>query len=104
VNTRKFTRTIEDFVCEHCGREVSGNGYTNHCPQCLWSKHVDKHPGDRLEACGGMMEPIRGEKEKGDYMITHKCVRCGFTRRNTLEKADSFDAFIAVSKKVAEAL
>jgi len=26
----KFTRRIEDFRCEHCGRQVHGNGYTNH--------------------------------------------------------------------------
>ena len=47
-----FTRKVEDFTCEHCGREVHGNGYTNHCPHCLHSKHVDVNPGDRagLEA------------------------------------------------------
>ena len=26
---------------------MKGNGYTNHCPKCLWSKHVDINPGDR---------------------------------------------------------
>ncbi|MBX4209390.1 RNHCP domain-containing protein [Candidatus Parcubacteria bacterium] len=94
-----FIRTIEDFVCEHCGREVKGNGYTNHCPKCLWSKHVDKDPGDRLEPCGGLMEPIAGEKEGKGHMITHKCVRCGFIRRNSLAKEDDFDAFVAVSRR-----
>lgn len=39
---KNFTRVIEDFICENCGTEVKGNGYTNHCPKCLWSKHVDK--------------------------------------------------------------
>jgi Zn finger protein HypA/HybF involved in hydrogenase expression len=48
-----FKRTIEDFTCEHCGEQVTGNGFTNHCPQCLWSKHVDIDPGDRLALCGG---------------------------------------------------
>ncbi|MFA6992594.1 MAG: RNHCP domain-containing protein, partial [Candidatus Gracilibacteria bacterium] len=38
---KRFSRTIEDFVCEKCGAKVKGDGYTNHCPKCLWSKHVD---------------------------------------------------------------
>jgi len=98
VNSKKFTRTVEDFICEHCGREVSGNGYTNHCPDCLWSKHVDKAPGDRLEACRGLMKPIRGEKEGKEYFIVHECTLCGFTRRKKLEKEDNFDTFINLSK------
>ena len=52
---KKFIKVKEDFVCEHCGAEVKGDGYTNHCPKCLWSKHVDVHPGDRAAECGGMM-------------------------------------------------
>jgi hypothetical protein len=96
---KRFTRTVEDFVCEHCGREVRGNGYTNHCPQCLWSKHVDKDPGDRAEICGGMMEPARAEKEGKDDMIVHRCLRCGFIRRATLRREDSMDAYIALMKK-----
>lgn len=94
---KKFTRTIEDFSCEHCGRKVKGNGYTNHCPTCLWSKHVDKNPGDRAESCGGLMEPIAGEKEGQKLMITHRCERCGFERRGTLLPEDNFDAFVKVS-------
>jgi hypothetical protein len=94
-----FTRTVEDFTCEKCGKKVVGTGYTNHCPSCLWSKHVDKNPGDRLEACGGMMEPVKGEKEGKEYVITHKCARCGFERRNKLDAADDFDAFVAIAKK-----
>ena len=93
---KKFTRTIEDFVCEHCGREVEGTGYTNHCPACLWSKHVDKNPGDRLEACGGMMEPVRKEKEGKDFMITHRCVKCGFERRNRFGEGDSFETLLKI--------
>jgi hypothetical protein len=100
--SKQFIRTIEDFTCEHCGREVIGNGYTNHCPQCLWSKHVDKNPGDRLETCGGMMEPVAIEKEKNQYMITQKCRRCGFTRRDHLRDEDSFDAFVELSRSLAK--
>ena len=39
------------FNCEHCGKEVlplSDGSYRNHCPYCLYSKHVDIVLGDRL--------------------------------------------------------
>ena len=101
MESKKFTRTIEDFVCEHCGRKVAGNGYTNHCPACLWSKHVDKNPGDRLEACGGMMEPTRAEKAGKGYIIVHKCTICGFERRNEFKAGDNFEILIEISKKLA---
>ncbi|MFA5319276.1 MAG: RNHCP domain-containing protein, partial [Candidatus Paceibacterota bacterium] len=75
--TQNFKRKIEDFVCENCGARVPGNGFTNHCPKCLWSKHVDINPGDRAESCGGLMEPIGMALEKGKYVITQKCLACG---------------------------
>jgi predicted Zn-ribbon and HTH transcriptional regulator len=99
--SKKFTRTVEDFTCEHCGFEVVGNGYTNHCPKCLWSKHVDKNPGDRLETCGGMMEPVRTEKEGKRDLVVQKCMKCGFERRNELKSDDNFDSFITIAKKTA---
>jgi hypothetical protein len=54
---KKFTRRIEDFLCGNCGATVTGDGYTNHCPACLWSQHVDINPGDRAAACGALMRP-----------------------------------------------
>jgi len=81
MSIKKFQRTIEDFTCGHCGTEVTGNGYTNHCPQCLYSRHVDINPGDRSETCGGLMEPT-GLEQKGDnWNILHKCRKCGIERR-----------------------
>ncbi|HEY0907765.1 MAG TPA: RNHCP domain-containing protein [Candidatus Paceibacterota bacterium] len=97
MDSKKFTRTIEDFTCGNCGLEVKGNGYTNHCPKCLWSKHVDKNPGDRLEECGGLMKPIAIAKEGKDFVITHRCLRCGFERRKKVEEGDDFDAVIKIS-------
>jgi predicted Zn-ribbon and HTH transcriptional regulator len=96
---KKFQKTVEDFACGHCGVEVLGDGYTNHCPKCLWSRHVDVHPGDRAETCGGMMRPIAGMKKGEDYFITHQCEKCGFERNKKLEKEDDFDAFVSLSKK-----
>lgn len=94
---QKFRRTIEDFTCEHCGREVVGNGYTNHCPSCLWSKHVDVFPGDRKETCGGMMKPISILKTKGEYSIVHQCQKCGFEMKNKLSPNDDFAEVTRIS-------
>lgn len=96
--SKKFKRTKEDFVCEKCGREVEGSGYTNHCPGCLWSKHVDVNPGDRAALCEGMMEPLGMEFKGGEYTILHCCVLCGFEKKNKSSKEDDFDAIIRLSK------
>jgi len=97
--TKQFTRTIENFTCEHCGSAVVGNGYTNHCPKCLYSKHVDIHPGDRKATCGGLMQPIGVENKAGDYVLMQKCVVCGFTKRNKVVKEDDFDKVLLVSSR-----
>lgn len=47
------------FQCEKCGTEVqplTNGSYRNHCPICLYSKHMDDKPGDRLSKCGGLMK------------------------------------------------
>ncbi|MBP9760357.1 MAG: RNHCP domain-containing protein [Candidatus Pacebacteria bacterium] len=100
--TTTFQRTREDFTCEHCGTFVQGNGYTNHCPQCLWSKHVDVHPGDRLSPCAGLMRPIGLEVKRDTYDILHRCERCGFERRNKTTEKDDFDTIATLSKQLAE--
>jgi Zn finger protein HypA/HybF involved in hydrogenase expression len=97
--TKKFQRNIENFKCENCGNEVTGNGYTNHCPKCLYSKHVDINPGDRASSCGGLMEPISIEKKNGEERIIHRCKKCGFEKANKIEKDDNFDLIIEISKK-----
>ena len=84
----RFTRRVEDFSCEHCGREVRGNGYTNHCPYCLHSKHVDVNPGDRAAECGGLMAPVAAGMERDRYFVVQRCVRCGHQRRNRTVAAD----------------
>ncbi len=96
--TLKFTRKIEDFVCENCGKEVKGNGFTNHCPYCLWSKHVDVNPGDRNSKCQGLMKPIRVEKDSDGYILVHKCGKCGYEKRNKVSEKDNFDEIINLAK------
>lgn len=86
---KKFQRKVEDFICEVCAARVNGNGYTNHCPNCLWSKHVDVNPGDRQNPCRGLMEPIGLDQKSGEFVIIHKCQRCGKTKRNKVSSVDN---------------
>ncbi|MDO8481569.1 MAG: RNHCP domain-containing protein [bacterium] len=97
-----FQRKIEDFVCEHCGTHTEGDGYTNHCRNCLWSKHVDVNPGDRTAVCGGMMKPVRIEGSASAYFIIHECVRCGKTGRNIIDKMDNIETVLSIAKDAAE--
>lgn len=97
-----FVRNQEDFVCEHCGKSVRGDGYTNHCPNCLWSKHVDVDPGDRAAACGGLMKPSSIEGSTPEYVITHECERCHFRRRNKVQKQDQMSAVVALATRSAD--
>ena len=57
---KKFNMIDEDFTCENCHQYTSKLNYTarDHCPHCLYSKHVDIMPGDRLNQCQGLMQPI----------------------------------------------
>ena len=84
MEQKRFLKNDSGFICSHCGREVAPLGYTsrNHCPFCLWSRHVDINPGDRAADCGGEMEPIRvfPEARRG-YVILHRCVKCGAESR-----------------------
>lgn len=93
----KFTRVVEDFACEKCGFVTKGTGYTNHCPKCLWSKHVDINPGDRAAECGGMMKPIGIEVDKDGYIILHKCVTCGHIKKNTSAPEDDYEEILKMS-------
>ncbi|MDR3642567.1 MAG: RNHCP domain-containing protein [Candidatus Doudnabacteria bacterium] len=97
-----FTRTIEDFTCGHCGTKVKGNGFTNHCPKCLWSKHVDFFPGDRQNTCGGLMEPVGLELRKKQYHLTHQCQKCGELTHCKTVDSDSIEALTKLSETLAK--
>ncbi len=89
-----FKKQKEDFKCENCGEVVCGNGYTNHCPKCLWSKHVDIDPGDRSSSCGGMMRPEGYAYSVSEQWVLHRCIVCGYERKNKLSEQDSLEALI----------
>lgn len=97
IQTKRFTKTIEDFTCDNCGYEVKGSGYTNHCPNCLWSKHVDINPGDRASKCGGMMKPTGLDNKSDVFYIIHKCQKCGEEKRIKAVSGDNFQKLIELS-------
>jgi hypothetical protein len=76
------------FTCEHCGVEVSldapGTSHRNHCPACLWSRHLDRNaPGDRKADCAGGMEPIAVTvRTDSRWVLIHRCTNCGRLRLN----------------------
>lgn len=91
----------ENFVCENCKRNVTKLNYTarDHCPYCLYSKHVDINPGDRLNTCTGMLVPIDIEKFKDTYKIIYKCEKCGMIHKNIAANDDNMDKIIELSMK-----
>lgn len=98
-----FQRRIEDFTCGHCGAKVEGNGYTNHCPKCLWSKHVDENPGDRAARCGGMMEPTGVEvRAGGEERVAHRCLTCGYRFATRVLESDDREALVRLSQRQLE--
>ena len=96
---KKFTMLDEKFKCENCGHDVDKLNYTarDHCPNCLYSKHIDIFPGDRLNICMGLMEPIGIEKYKNTYKIIYKCLKCGQLHKNIMALDDNYDLIIKLS-------
>ena len=102
METAQFTKKVENFTCVVCGTEVKGNGYTNHCPECLSSLHVDINPGDRACECHGVMLAEKLEHKNGHDYIVHKCVKCGHVRRNKTSPNDNFEALLALSHQAMD--
>ncbi len=93
-----FISRQEPFNCEHCNAEVTPiehGSYRNHCPNCLFSKHVDlEGPGDRKSPCGGLMRPVGIDQSgKKGFVIIHECMICGKRINNKAAPDDRLDAF-----------
>ncbi len=99
LEEKKFQKKKEDFNCEHCGAHIKGTGYTNHCPKCLWSKHVDINPGDRKSECKGLMKPVAVTIKSGKYIIYYKCVRCNYTFKVKSAENDIFEEILKLAGK-----
>lgn len=82
---KRYFRThpcLDPFTCKECGWQVvpegAGSDHRNHCPNCLYSVHLDNEPGDRASDCHGRMEPISvWVRKNGEWAIIHRCTVCG---------------------------
>jgi DNA-directed RNA polymerase subunit RPC12/RpoP len=97
----------QDFNCAHCKYPVSAERLVaavsnrNHCPYCLWSRHMDLYkPGDRLSACKQPMHavaltlkrtPKKYSWERGELMVVHICLDCGKVSANRIAADDDPD-------------
>lgn len=100
------------FICSNCGIKVSyskvlGTENRNHCPACLWSRHVDEKTGDRSSSCNGKMKPLGltfkktrenkyGQKKVGELMLIHQCRNCGKVSLNRIAGDDNTEAILDV--------
>ncbi len=96
------------FTCIHCDLpivctpEVAGVLNRNHCPICLWSRHMDwRKPGDRRSNCRAPMEPVGltlkrsrnkyAQERDGELMLIHRCTKCGKLVLNRIAADDCSD-------------
>ena len=99
---KKFNMIDEDFICDNCGYKVPKLNYTarDHCPNCLYSKHVDINPGDRANPCKGLLKPIGIEKYKDTFKIIYKCEKCGKFHKNKIANDDKMEEVIKLSNNL----
>lgn len=98
---KNFVKNDEGFICEHCHKEVQKLNITSrdHCPYCLYSKHVDINPGDRQNPCQGLLKPIGIEKFKDTFKILYTCEKCKEQHKNIIAIDDDMDKIIEISKQ-----
>src|SRR5690349_7159067 len=86
---------------------LSGVNNCNHCPYCLWSRHLDLYSaGDRLSACKGGMRPVgltmkKGRNKyasspRGELMLVHECVDCASVSINRIAGDDHPESILEV--------
>jgi predicted RNA-binding Zn-ribbon protein involved in translation (DUF1610 family) len=54
-------------------------------------------PGDRANACKGLMAPVGVELKNSEYDIIYKCLKCGKRKINRASDDDDFDQIIKLS-------
>lgn len=98
-----FHKLDETFICENCHKTVLKLNYTSrdHCPYCLYSKHVDIYPGDRFNPCKGLLKPIGIEKFKNSFKIIYECDKCHQKHKNIIANDDDMEKIIELSKNTS---
>ncbi len=103
------------FRCAHCQAFISAElklacvQNRNHCPYCLWSRHLDLYTaGDRLSACKSLMQPIgltvkHTHKKygcgRGELMLIHACMGCEALSINRIAADDDPQRVFSVYKE-----
>jgi hypothetical protein len=107
------------FTCIQCGfpvsveRELSGVNNRNHCPRCLWSRHVDLNKaGDRKADCRSRMQPIGltvkqthkrySQEPGGELILIHLCRGCGKISINRIAADDDVSTVYQLFNRSAE--
>jgi len=110
---RSYKASFGEFHCQACHGLVtnqpwlSGVQNRNHCPYCLWSRHLDLfQAGDRLSACKAGMEPIGLTLKRskriyqpnpcGEIMLVHRCVDCAKISINRIAADDDPEQILRV--------
>lgn len=103
----------ESFRCIQCRQYVScapliaGVQNRNHCPACLWSRHLDwLVAGDRASGCRGAMRPVGlttkrsrnkyAQARDGELMLIHRCTSCDTFVINRIAADDSAAAILEI--------
>ncbi len=105
-------QSFGDFRCAHCHNIVSsahllsGVNNRNHCPYCLWSRHLDLYAaGDRLSACKAPMQPValtakrsrnKYNRGRGELMLVHVCTDCSQVSINRIAADDDAQTLLEV--------
>jgi hypothetical protein len=109
----------QGFTCRHCSLYVScdpalaGVQNRNHCPYCLWSRHLDwRVAGDRLAGCRAAMQPIgltiKRSRNKyagardGELMLIHRCTICAKVAINRIAADDYAAAIVQILDSSAQ--
>jgi hypothetical protein len=113
VRRNRSSSDEQGFTCRHCALYVpcdpalSGVQNRNHCPYCLWSRHLDwRIAGDRLAGCRAAMQPIgltiKRSRNKyagardGELMLIHRCTICAKVAINRIAADDSAAAIMQI--------
>jgi hypothetical protein len=95
MQTRKnFIKNNSGFICKNCKQKVQKHPSSsrNHCTKCLNSLHIDEFiPGDRKSTCFGLMQPIFINMKHQNFIITHRCEKCGKISHNITASDDSIE-------------
>jgi hypothetical protein len=107
------------FTCRHCNLYVpcdptlAGVQNRNHCPYCLWSRHLDwRVAGDRLAGCRATMQPIGltlkrsrnkyAAERDGELMLIHRCTICAKVAINRIAADDCATAIMQIFDSSAQ--